>query len=131
MKNKQLLLQAMRMHEDKYNTVMYETAIQYLTTILDGDTWAFDKLTKTKMFWEWWKRQWERRENSFSQIHQLYKIDAKDYNEVSEIIHELWLEVHSIESLNIYPNNVVMEATYREMIGEAIGGDERKKGGTA
>lgn len=127
MKTSLTIQEILHIDSDQYNQIVFDRALEYLTKILDGDAWAFEHLVKAKTFWEWWKRQWVCREFAFIQLHQLDKISHDA--DVQEIVTGLWAELHSIDALNIRPNNIVMEATFAEMMGELIGGDEKKKGG--
>lgn len=125
MTTKDIIIRAACISLDDYNTHVFNQAAAYLDGIIGTDEHAKSRLMQSPHFWSWWQRQWDNREERFVLVHDLDKLVGDP--DLIELIAELWYDLHSIESLNIRPNRMVLESSYAVMIGEVF--DHAKSGG--
>lgn len=125
---KNLLQGIMAMTGDAYNQLVYDVAIDYLHQVLELDQWGQDQLQNAKHFWMWWQEQWARRNNILVCQFGLNEIDKSDFEHYREVITTEFHKIHSLNSLNIYPDRIVMENSFADMIGVMI--DQTKRGAT-
>lgn len=123
--HKQLLMDAMRMSEAEYNELVYDVAIEYLIQVLEFDKWGRDQLEAAHHFWAWWKNQWARRNNIVVFELELQSYSPAEYKLISDDVRAEFFKAHSLKTLTIIPNRIVLEESFGEMINGMF--DERNK----
>jgi len=126
--HKHLLQGIMAMSADAYNQHVYDVAIDYLHQVLELDQWGQDQLQAASHFWVWWQEQWARRNNILVNEFGIAEMDKADFEHYREVITAEFNKIHSLNSLNIYPDRIVMENSFADMIGIMI--DQTKRGAT-
>lgn len=99
--------------EQQYSNYVFETGFAYLNHYLpDESHYIITCMTRSMVFWNWWKLQWHFRDQVFTESY--YKLMRLDC--VEDIYHDL----HDAKTLasSIYPNGVALEESYAIMINE-------------
>ena len=99
--------------EQEYADHIYETGLQYLKATVKDDTGYIIKcMTRSRVFWNWWKFHWFARDQAFAEQEPV--LSELDF--VQEIYHEL----HDPQCLAsaIFPDGKVLEESYCIMIGD-------------
>lgn len=96
-----------------YAQFIYDCGITYLAKYIPDCPQVATEISKSLVFWNWWKAHWEKRELQF--IEQIYGLE-----ENHEEMLELYKELHDPRSLaeGIYMNGEVLNETYAEMFGK-------------
>lgn len=113
MTNKQYILKALNWCEQKYGQVVMDTAIAWINLHFKGEHIMVDVLTRSPLFWKWWKNQWEQRDNRFVEVTAIDLLDYPINNELFEVINEEYCNLHDIYGLIIKPNKMVTKDCMR------------------
>jgi hypothetical protein len=99
-----------------YSDCQFESGMLYLETYLGGDASTIHLLSNSKVFWAWWRNQWNRRDESFKSI--MTNVIIRDI----EVRREIYRDYNDGEKLvkEIHPNTVVLHESYTEMVGAVI-----------
>ena len=120
---KEQICRAIGWDADQYRLHQFETGMSYLEHYLKGDHQGVQMLSRTKTFWVWWCRQWERRNrillHKLNKKHRFATTPKADFKKLYE-------QVHHHECLSVYPGRVVMEKSYAEMMGQLIDEEHSK-----
>lgn len=106
---RQQIIKLLGWTELEYSSFIYETGLQYLELYIPTDRAGIDALSRSKIFWAWWRNHWAIRDRNYLEIHQQF----------SPVNYELlYQQEHSAETLttSIFPNAVVLEDSYSNMI---------------
>lgn len=103
--------------ELQYCTFQYESGLLYLQHYITHDQWGQDMLQRSKYFWNWWKAQWTSRDASFCDTESGSQPPLSRGNLVIVYRH-----LHDPVALasEIYPNRVVLDESYNQMIVEYL-----------
>lgn len=118
--NQKAISQKMRVCEmlnwdvEQYHMFQYETGINYLTLYIPNDPYGVDQLTRSRIFWAWWKNAWSQRDENF--INNANALWAPEY---CATIYQLENDPYYLVK-NSSPNSIVLELTYAQMIQEFI-----------
>ena len=103
----------------EHNQFIYDCGLAYLTHyIIDESEVIMSHITRSRIFWNWWKLNWQARDQAF--------IDRKVVDLKTETWHLIYRELHAPKTLaaEIYPSGVVLGESYKSMIqqlnGEAL-----------
>lgn len=118
--NQQLLIRSMQMSDLDYHNYVMDVAYEYLDHYVGKDHFGKNVLLNSKSFWTWWRIQWNRRNRIFINETRLNEVVAIIQPEDSKLIKELYLEIHTVSEIQVYPNRIVMEQSYAEMIGKVF-----------
>jgi len=101
--------------ETDYCQFQYEQGIAYLTHYLNHDEYSIQVMERHGNFWNWWKNHWTNRDEKFIEQIVNTTFSVKDNQ-------ELYRDVHDAETLAqcIYPNGVVLNESYADMVTELI-----------
>lgn len=94
----------------RYYNYQFETGIAYLEYYIPTDPEGQAMLIRSSTFWKWWKNHWHQRDGEF--IDRSLTISSMD------ILRDMYAEMNDASTLAkaIYPNGVVLEMSYSEMI---------------
>ncbi len=115
------LQRLMKMDDEEYFEILSNTAFQYLHGVLLYDKEGKKTLWRSRYFWVWWSRQWERRNKILIAelyLHQLYDTPVDD--DLANWIRSEYMQTHSIQKLNILPNRLVLASSFSSMIKAGI-----------
>lgn len=124
---KNLLLVIMDMKANAYDVFKVDTAADYLREVLEFDQWGREQMLKSNHFWSWWENQWALRNEKLVFELGLNDLDWTWYADYRTVVKESFYCAHSLYALNVYPNRVVMEASYGEMVGKMIDAKTKKE----
>lgn len=117
----------MDMSEQEYGLLVFESAYEYLDKTCGSDELAKSVLPQKQLFWSWWTNQWQRRNRVLVHDLELEKYAGQIISpSASRYVREQFLITHSVERIEEYPNRLVMDDAYAEMIGLLIDAETRK-----
>src|SRR5665213_3583606 len=95
--------------EMDYSQFIYETGLGYLESYIPTDRAGIDALSRSKIFWAWWRNHWAIRDANYLDVLENFSLDNWEI---------LYRQVHEIDALtnSIYPSAVVLEDSYAVMI---------------
>lgn len=106
------ILLLLKWDELKYCYYKYHTGLDYLYLVSNGDTEVFAMLEQSRTFWNWWRNQWQLRDEAF-------------VSSCIDVIHtdnrrRIYGSMHNAQNIynDITPNRTVFEESYAEMIGK-------------
>jgi hypothetical protein len=110
----QNIMTALRWSELEYSNFQMETGFEYLEQYIPTDKLGIHMLTRSRVFWNWWKNHWAQRDEEFLEI--------ICPNTQAQTLQRLYQKTHNPKRLidTIYPNAVVLEESYAVMIGHCI-----------
>lgn len=108
---KQQICQLLSWDELSFAEYQYETGIKYLRYYIPTDKWGQAMLIRDKIFWNWWKNQWVKRDEEF--------IDDNFSGEYNAM-RACYKSYHDAEALarEITPSGIVLGVSYKKMIQE-------------
>ncbi len=113
---KATVTELMKWREGEYASLQYETGLRYLSTYLEGDEHAESILSRSRIFWNWWKNHWTNRDAEFVALHD--RITIRNL-EIRRQLYEQYNEPRMLAAC-IHPNSVVLNETYADMITEVV-----------
>lgn len=115
-----LICDILKWTQEEYASFQYESGIKYLEYYIPEDPSAIDQLTRSRMFWAWWRNHWNSRDRAFAGS----GAEALPYGERTLIYKGL----HDSQVLasEIYPGRVVLDTSYSEMIGRLFDSEIHK-----
>ena len=96
--------------EIQYSEFQYKMGCQYLQSYIPECPQQIDELIESRIFWNWWKNEW------------LFRDTALISTDIAKVkrstILQIYLSTNDAEALRyeIYPNGVVLNNRYAEMI---------------
>jgi hypothetical protein len=95
MKHQTQIQQLLKWSDEQYGQFIYSTAIAYLHKYIPGDADGIANLERDKIFWGWFKNQWNIRDNEFLMaVNGLCKDDARalyfDFNSSQSLVEDMW-----------------------------------------
>lgn len=95
--------------ELQYSNFIYETGLRYLELYIPTDRAGIDALSRSKIFWIWWRNHWAIRDAKYMGMY--YSFSSNNWQALYE-------QEHSPETLtaSIYPNAIVLNESYAVMI---------------
>lgn len=88
---------------------MYERGIQYLTIFYNNDEQAISKISARKEFWNWWRSEWDTRDEVF-----LDQVDGREDALSIKTLNNIYRSLHlaSILVCEIAPPRVIYPADF-------------------
>lgn len=116
--NKATVMAWLQWDELAYATFQYECGLAYLGHYITHDKWGQDMLQRSAIFWNWWKLQWDYRDTAFCDEEEtglMLRLGSKHCR-------SLYYHLHNPATLasDIYPNRVVLDESYNQMIHSLI-----------
>lgn len=98
---------------EQWAQFVYDCGITYLAKYLPAYPQVVTQITRSTIFWNWWKAHWEKRDIEF-----LETIDASNDGIIDPV--EIYKEQHDPRTLaeGIYLNGQVLQESYADMIGK-------------
>ena len=108
--DQQSVMEIMGWSDMDYATFIHETGLAYLDQYAQHDQAGIDALNRSRIFWNWWKNQWAIRDAQYLTIYDNFSTENWE---------PLYRQMHGVDELtnSIYPNAVVLEESYAQMIG--------------
>lgn len=116
--DKQLQRDVMKLlgwNEQQYATFIYDSGIAYLSYYIPDYPHVVSQITRSEIFWNWWKFHWEKRDKEFMDVCDTTPCEEGSGNDLADIYQGL----HDARTLaaGIYLNGQVLEESYANMIG--------------
>lgn len=113
--NKQIqsnIIQALQWSEQEYANFIYETGIAYLEHYIPEDEHGIALLSRSRVYWSWWKNHWAQRDAQF-----LWLFSEECSH--SKVLEKMYYGFHDVYTLvnEIYPNATILSESYAAMIG--------------
>lgn len=101
---------------EQYAEFQYQAGLKYLKHYMPNDPTSADNLSRSTVFWNWWRNHWANRDEHFMCLHDRCPIHRRD------VKIELYTKYNDGKDLaeNIHPNSVVLNESYAVMISELI-----------
>jgi hypothetical protein len=111
-----LILLMTGLSRDHLSEVIYLRGLQYLKQTLRSNEENIAIMSESKLFWLWWKKQWEKRDSIF--IHEFHLEDYKTIadRETAEYFLTEYQAAHSLVKMNIHPNRYVMRSAVANFV---------------
>jgi hypothetical protein len=106
--------------EKAYNEAVEQLGYEFAERYTLHNEWSVNYLTRSAAYWNWWKKQWNLREEVFYTEYADYA-GAGAENE----LFELWLQHHSPDHVEGYPSPYIIQRAWEEMINNV----DKEKGG--
>lgn len=112
---KRSVCQELRWTDLEYANYQYEQGHAYLMEYLQRDAYCVRVMERSRIFWNWWKNHWTNRDEGFMEF-----VNNTTYS-VAEM-RDFYSDVHDAPTLAacIYPNGVVLNESYANMITELV-----------
>lgn len=106
----------------QYSQFIEDCGIAYLEKYIPNYPQVVKQITRSKIFWNWWKAAWEKRDQQFVET-----IDLATDSIIDPV--EIYTELHDPRSLAeaVYLNGQVLQESYAEMIGQITKLQTRKE----
>lgn len=112
-RNERILIHLMAIDQDEYNEKVFDYGLAYLDATCPRDSSLQEALAHSPWFWEWWKRQWNRRNRIL--VHDLMLEDYAD-NEVDELsigmVADAFEAAHDPHYLTIRPHRFILQQSF-------------------
>lgn len=108
--------------EGQYAEFQYQSGLKYLKHYMSSDQHSADMLSRSKVFWSWWRNHWTNRDEHFLCLAEKTPIRDRD------IKIQLYTQYNDGKELaeSIHPNSVVLNESYAEMIKQLITEEQQK-----
>lgn len=104
--------------EQQYADFQYECGLRYLRHSIPADNWGQDWLQRAAIFWNWWKNEWCRRDAEFCEPEEGWHPELLGTENMRRLYHHEHNPI--VLASEIYPNRVVLDESYNQMISELI-----------
>lgn len=115
--NRQLIQHIIGWSDLDYCEFQMEVGYEWVDANIPGDRWGRDILVKSEIFWKWWINQWNRRDAGFLEY---YGREHTLSPTVIRTMREIYKSEHRLEKLNCYPNRIILEDTFKIMVGDIL-----------
>lgn len=105
--NQQRIIKLLGWDEMQYSQFVYDTGLRYLELYIPTDHAGIDALSRSKIFWAWWRNHWAARDAKF--------MAPGPEGERNEIYYKWYHSPHRLTN-EIFPNAVVLGESYAVMI---------------
>lgn len=99
---------------EEHNIVIYNTGLQWLKWRFGGVPVHCRQWEDSSVFWQWWRRQWDLRDELLCQQYAIHLDKGKITPAHVRAFREIYDELHGIEAMKIYP----AQPTARKIINE-------------
>jgi hypothetical protein len=117
---KQRVCELLQWTDEEYAAFQYETGLAYLKGYIPYDSYGADQLSRSRTFWNWWKNQWQQRDEKFLNYCRVRNERLAFHNMtlIPEDAKTFYEEEHNPAILigTTHPNAIVLNQTYAEMI---------------
>ncbi len=113
---KGFICELLKCTEEQYAELVYNEGLKYLKYYLPCDPDGQKMLSRSRVFWNWWKNHFTNRDEEFHLLHEKYPICD------TELVRQLYLQYNDGKQLaeNLHPQSVVLEESYSDMIHEVL-----------
>lgn len=96
-----------KMSKEKYNNLLFETGIEYLKAESNGDEQGISLMSKTEVYWKWWRNVWGNRDLYWLEMVKEGKCSCTEKSYAS------W---QSIEKIDSYPTTMIYQQSYSRLM---------------
>lgn len=107
MKNKELIIKSLRITEDQYCALVEQFAFDWLFNRLTNLECVTRQLAKSKLFWDWWKNQWEIRDEKFIRDSNIALITETLEGNTLTMARDLYRMTHDPKTLTVKLNILI------------------------
>ena len=84
----QKVLTALAWNEQQYAEFIYGCGLAYLNAFIKGYDIIISQISKSEIFWDWWKDHWENREKEFLEILETFPEDVESVSDLHKTLHD-------------------------------------------
>lgn len=114
------ILNLLGITHDTYSTTVEQLGYGFAWHYTQHNEWSVNYLTKAAAYWNWWKKQWQLRDEVFVVEHTAYANTGSE----NELL-ELWLDHHDPQQVECYPSAFILQQAWTQMVEEV----DKEKGG--
>ena len=114
------ILKLLNISEALYAEVVEQTGYRFARHYTMDNDWSVNYLTRTAAYWNWWKMQWQICDEVFIAEYGAYAGLGSD-----DDLFDWWLQHHSPERVEGYPNRYIVQQAWELMVEEV----DKEKGG--
>jgi hypothetical protein len=96
--------------EDQYNELVLETGIQYLEAMAPEYKQVTRQISKSEIFWNWWRSHWQRRDEQFLEECETWHTTLEKYRTVYRNHNDAKMLL-----ANVYLNSNVLHESYAQL----------------
>lgn len=102
---------ALEWTEQEYANFQFETGIAYLEHYIPTDRSGINMLSRSRIFWNWWKNHWNQRDAQFLSLF------TPEFSH-PKILSKVYYSFHDVLTLmnEIYPSAAILSDSYAVMI---------------
>jgi len=106
MKNKfRIINVALNLKAEDYNQMVYDRGLDWIKANLSlNDEEIMYVVSKSPMFWAWWKNQWEIRDEKFAFELSLTRHALPLDGAYLKVARELYVDAHALTNIKVKPN---------------------------
>jgi hypothetical protein len=103
-KHTSIICKAFGFTELQYGNIILDAGYQWMHFYFMNDVAIIDATSKSAMFWNWWKNQWEIRDTSYLKYAPIEALELPLNGNVRTAAVEIYIEYHEPTKLKIQPN---------------------------
>lgn len=107
MKNKELIIKMLQVTEQEYCALVETFAFDWLLSRFTKLECVISELSKSKMFWEWWKNQWEIRDEKYIRDSNIALINDVLEGQTLTMARDLYSDTHNPSTLTVKFNVII------------------------
>lgn len=115
----QQIQQLIGISAEAFAHMQFENAYEFLQLYIGNDDWSISYITNTSTFWNWWRMQWQHRDEAFLQLMNR-QIEAG-----KPALQKYYKRMHNPNFLACEPPTALIHLSYARMSKQMI--KERKK----
>lgn len=104
MTNKESIIKALRITEMQYAETVEQFGYNWIKQRFCDMDVVVDGLSRSKMFWAWWKNQWEIRDEQFVRETNIALINEELKGQTLLVSRNLYVELHNPQTLKVKLN---------------------------
>ena len=107
MTNKELIIKSLRITELEYAALVESFAFDWLCSRLTNLKCVINQLSKSKLFWDWWKNQWEIRDEKYIRDSNIALITETLEGNTLTMARDLYRDTHNPLTLTVKLNVLI------------------------
>lgn len=111
--NKEQVLLCTGLDKGTYNTIVHDTAIEWIKHSISSHQEDIQRLTRTPLFWKWWINQWNIRDEVFLYDYIGFIISSEDF---TVFLLDAWQGVHNVRLIDKYPSTEMVQQLYSDVM---------------
>jgi hypothetical protein len=110
-RNRDLICAAIKLNSEMHSTLVFESGLEWIRNNMSlNDEEIVSVIAKCRLFWAWWRNQWDLRDERFVYETSLTKQELPLTGMCLIMAVDLYNEMHAKQNVKLIPNKfVIME----------------------